>query len=81
MQSFTVTRILAKNLKRTGSVFNFGTVILCSLVGMWLMPNQAAMSQSRVFHGIQVSQKFDTSSDLGDWFRRMGKLYRIASLG
>ena len=70
MQNLRVTGALAKDLKRTGSVSNLGTVILCSLVGMWLMPNQAALSQSLVFHGIQVSQKFDTSSDLADLIKK-----------
>ena len=70
MQSLKVTGALAKDLKRTDSVFNLGTVILCSLVGIWMMPNQAAMSQSRTFHGVQVSQKFDISSDFADFIKK-----------
>lgn len=46
------------------------SLILGSLIGVCLLLSHPATSQSRTFHGVQVSQKFDTNSELADLIKK-----------
>jgi len=59
--------------KRTlcGSLaFNSGVVILGSLASICLLPSHPAMSQSRTFNGVQVSQKFSPNSEMAELIKQ-----------
>jgi hypothetical protein len=62
---FGAARLLCGNLS-----FNLGAVVLGILSSICLLPSHPAMSQSPTFHGVQVSQKFDTNSDLADLIKK-----------
>lgn len=64
------TDFVAKSPQRGRLALNSGVVILGSLASICLLPSHPAMGQSRTFHGVQVSQKFDPNSEMAKLIER-----------
>ena len=63
------TDFAAKRILSSSLVLKSGALILGGLASIFLLPSHPAVSQSRIFHGVQVSKDFDTNSDLADLIR------------
>jgi len=64
------TDFVANSPQRGRLALNSGVVILGSLASICLLPSHPAMGQSRTFHGVQVSQKFDPNSEMAKLIER-----------
>ncbi|MTJ55678.1 hypothetical protein FJR38_24945 [Anabaena sp. UHCC 0253] len=78
---YKMTDFAAKRFPYLGLARKSGVVILGSLIGIWLMPTNPAISQSPIFHGVPISQKFNVNSDLADLIKKMTKKYFESSGG